>query len=155
MKEEITFEISIPSDNDGYILLQCEHCGGYFKVTSGDINDEQLLNLYCPECGLVSENYLTEEVIGVAQLLAHNYALDFVYSTLKNIESKTKNKGFQIKVGNKPKPENINTIRSGIDTLKIVKFECCQRSAKIKPLLIMTGCNCPFCGVKEYDIKSI
>ena len=31
MMGEQTFEISIPSDEDGYILLQCEPCGEYFK----------------------------------------------------------------------------------------------------------------------------
>ena len=34
MSDEINMTISIPTDDDGYVLLQCEHCGTYFKATS-------------------------------------------------------------------------------------------------------------------------
>lgn len=27
MSDKINMTISIPSDDDGYVLLQCEHCG--------------------------------------------------------------------------------------------------------------------------------
>lgn len=30
LSDTVNFEITIPSDNDGYILLQCEHCGEFF-----------------------------------------------------------------------------------------------------------------------------
>ena len=32
MGEEIHMEISIPTDDDGYALLQCEHCSNFFKA---------------------------------------------------------------------------------------------------------------------------
>ena len=32
MSDEINMTISIPTDDEGYVLLQCEHCGIYFKV---------------------------------------------------------------------------------------------------------------------------
>lgn len=40
MSDSITFEISIQSDNEGYILLQCEHCGMFFKMYPSDIEDD-------------------------------------------------------------------------------------------------------------------
>ncbi len=52
------------------------------------------------------------------------------------------------KAGKRPKHEPENPIRSGIEALEIVSFPCCKRTAKVKPILSMTGCYCPFCGVK-------
>ena len=31
MDDEIQMSISIPTDDEGYILLKCEHCGTFFK----------------------------------------------------------------------------------------------------------------------------
>ena len=59
MSDEINMTISIPTDNDGYVLLQCEHCGTYFKGTPSDLKDDGVFNIFCPSCGLISENYVT------------------------------------------------------------------------------------------------
>lgn len=37
MSDEINMTISIPTDDDGYVLLQCEQCGTYFKATPADL----------------------------------------------------------------------------------------------------------------------
>ena len=153
MSDDISFEITIPSDDDGYILLQCERCGEYFKITSADTRDDKLLDIYCPCCGLVSENYITEDVAKLVQSIAQNYAMDLIYNAFKDLERKTKKDIIRFKAGKKPRHEDENPIRSGIEALDITEFSCCNRTAKIKPLLKMTGCFCPFCGVKEYEIK--
>ena len=47
--------------------------------------------------------------------------------------------------------------RSVLDSeyaLQEVYFPCCRRKAKVKLLLKMTGCYCPFCGVKDYETDS-
>ena len=49
--------------------------------------------------------------------------------------------------------ESEDSIRSGIEAMEICNFPCCKRTAKIKPLLKMTGAYCPFCGVKNYEIE--
>ncbi len=153
MSEDITFEISIPSDDDDYILLQCERCGEYFKITADDTQDDNLLEVYCPSCGLVSESYLTDGVIKLAQAMVQNYAMDMIYDVFKDLERKTKKGIVRFTAGKKPKHEDENPIRTGIEALEISRFICCKKSAKIKPLLKMTGCYCPFCGVKEYEIE--
>ncbi len=153
MSDSITFQISIPSDNEGYILLRCEHCGTYFKITASDAEDDGILNLYCPSCGLVSDHYLSPEVIEIAKAMVKNYAMDAVYAAFRDLERSTKNSIIQIKAGKKPKHECVDPVKSGIEALEITDFRCCGRSAKIKPLLKFTGCYCPFCGVKEYEIE--
>ena len=153
MSDLIKFEISIPSDDDGYILLQCEHCGTFFKITADDIGDDRILDIYCPCCGLISSDYLTEDVKNLAQKMGQNYAMDMMYKELNNLERKSKKSPVRFKTGKRPKNEQENMIRTGIEALEITRLNCCERTAKIKPLLKMTGCYCPFCGVKEYEIE--
>ena len=66
MSDEINMTISIPTDDDGYVLLQCEHCGTYFKGTPSDLKDDGVFNIFCPSCGLISENYVTDDVLELA-----------------------------------------------------------------------------------------
>ena len=153
MSDEIRMEISIPSDDDGYVLLQCEYCGDYFKATPSDIEDDGVLEMFCPCCGLVSENYVTEDVIELALAMAENVAMDIVDEMLKKMERQFRNGPITFKVSKSPKRKAENPIRSGIEALEITTFPCCRRAAKIKPLLKMTGCYCPFCGVKNYEIE--
>ena len=36
MSDDIHMTISIPTDDEGYVLLKCEHCGTFFKGTPSD-----------------------------------------------------------------------------------------------------------------------
>ena len=153
MSDEIRMEISIPTDDDGYVLLQCEHCGNYFKAMPSDVKDDGVLEVFCPCCGLVSENYATEDVIELTLSMAQNWAMDMVYDTFKKMERQFRNGPVTLKMGQRPQHEPENPIRSGIEALEITNFPCCKRSAKVKPLLKMTGCYCPFCGVKNYEVE--
>lgn len=153
MGNEINFSISIPADNDGYILLRCEWCGEYFKVPSDALDDGRLLNIYCPACGLVSKSYITEDVLKLAEAKMTNYVTDQLYAEFKKMERQTRNSAVSVKTGPRPKYIAENPIRSEIDALQIVNFKCCHRSAKIKPILKMSACCCPYCGVKNYDFK--
>ena len=153
MSGEIRIEIPIPVDDDGYILLQCSHCGTYFKGIPADIKDDGVLNLYCPSCGLISETYVTEDVLELAMAMVKNVAMDMVYEQFKKLERSFKKGPVTFKAGKRPKRVHENPIYSGIEALEIAAFPCCKRSAKIKPLLKMSGCYCPFCGVKNYEVE--
>ena len=150
---EMQLEISIPSDNEGYILLQCEYCGTLFKVLTKDLHDERLLNIFCPCCGLVSDNYLTDEVMSLANAMVENFVQDEILKMFKKFEKKSRNSLIQIKAGKRATRLDEAPIKTGIDALEITEFKCCERFAKIKPLLKITGCYCPFCGVKVYEIE--
>ena len=150
MSDNITFEISIPSDDDGYILQQCEHCGSFFKCTAKDLKDDEILNIYCPSCGLISDNYLTEDVIELANAKIENYVSDMIYDSFKKLEKSSSKSLVKFKAGKKPKQKTENPIRSGIDELIEKHYLCCNRSAKIKPILKLSGSYCPFCGVISF-----
>lgn len=151
--DNFKISISIPTDDEGYCLLKCPTCGTFFKATPNDIEDDGILELFCPSCGCSGGNYLTEDVIELGMKMLKNEAMDSVYEQLKKLERKTKNGFISFKAGQKPKREIIEPLRSGIEALEIARFPCCNRSAKIKPLLKMTGCYCPFCGVKNYELE--
>ena len=72
MNSEFQFGISIPTDDEGYVLLKCEHCGTFFKGTPSDIQDDGVLNIFCPSCGLISESYITDDVLELAKNMTKN-----------------------------------------------------------------------------------
>ncbi len=153
MSDEVHMTISIPTDDDGYVLLQCEHCGTFFKGAFSDLQDDGVLHIFCPSCGLTSENYITEDVIELAMKMVKNAANDMIYDAFKDLERHSKKGMITFKAGKRPKHESEDPIRSGIGAMEICDFPCCKRTAKIKPLLKMMGAYCPFCGVKNYEIE--
>lgn len=156
MNDTIKLEISIPTDSDGYVLLQCEYCGNYFKCKPSDAEDEKVLHIYCPSCGLISENYCTEEILELAMTMAENYANEYAYNTMKKLErSFSANKIIKFDAGKKPKPKYESPIYSNIDALEEKSFACCERSAKIKSILKMSACYCPFCGGITFEDEQV
>ena len=143
--DDFTLEISIPTDDDGFVLLRCQKCGEYFKLPPSDIESDEVIDIHCPLCGLISDTYITEDVIELAQAKAINEFFDTFYKEMKSLERKSKNSLIQIKA-NKPKLEDEIPIRSTIDSMEIVDFECCKRQGKIRHLLNYCGCYCPYCG---------
>lgn len=143
--EDFSFEISIPCDDDGFVLLQCPKCGEFFKLRPSDIESDEVLDIYCPLCGLTSEDYLTEDVVELAIAMAKNRALDEIYNEFRSLERQTRNSFVQFKCS-KPEKEDELPIQSTIDAMEIVDFDCCDRQAKIRNLLHYCGSHCPFCG---------
>ena len=153
MNSEFQFAISIPTDDEGYVLLKCEHCGTFFKGTPSDIQDDGVLNIFCPSCGLISDSYITDDVLELAKNMTKNIMNDMIYDIFKDLERHSKRGVVQFKAVSRPKHEPEDPIRSGVEALEICTFPCCARTAKIKPILKMTGAYCPFCGVKNYEIE--
>lgn len=146
----IVKEIAIPADNDGFALLQCNLCGEFFKLKPNDVQSDEVLNIWCPVCGLISDGYLTQDVIDLALKMATNIANDLLFDSLKDMQ-KNFNGGFiSMKISKKPDREIESPIVYGIEALEVQKYKCCKKQAKIKPLVKIFGSYCPYCGVK-YD----
>lgn len=143
----INIEIPIPADNEGYVLLKCPLCGEMFKLMVSDIEDDSQLNIWCPSCGLVSESYLPEDVIELAERLIQNFTTDMLNAFAKDIENIFKNNSFvKSKTISNLKKEATDPIAIKIENLEEQTFKCCHKSAKILPSLKFAGCYCPFCG---------
>ena len=49
MSEQIGV-ISIPADEDGFVLMQCPLCGEFFKLRAEDFEAEDVIEIWCPCC---------------------------------------------------------------------------------------------------------
>lgn len=143
--DDFNLEISIPTDDDGFVLLCCPKCGELFKLPPSDIESDEVMDIHCPLCGLISENYITEDVIELVKAKSINKLLGNFYKDLKSLERRNKSSLINNKT-NKPKLEDEIPIRSTIDSMEIVDFKCCKRQGKIRHLLNYCGCYCPYCG---------
>ena len=149
MSEQIGV-ISIPADEDGFVLMQCPLCGEYFKLRTEDFKAEDVIEIWCPCCGLKSETYFTKDVIELALKKTENYAMERIYDELKKLERKSRNSLVSFKAGKKPARREEYPIRSGIENMEITHYRCCDREAKSKAMYKICGSYCPFCGVR-YD----
>lgn len=143
--------ISIPSDTEGFILLQCHLCGEYFKLLASDINDDNIINIWCPYCGLNGRQYAPKEAIDAAIQIAHNEINEMIYNTFKKIERKTKGGSIQFKCNKKPVLNEVAPIKVRTDKLELQNYKCCEAVAKIQPLSKMCGSYCPTCGGINYE----
>ena len=112
---------------------------------------DEILHIYCPSCGLISESYITEDVIRLANAMIKNYLQDTLYDFSKKMERQfSHNRFVKYKAGRRPKKEYEPPVYSTIEDLVECNYRCCDRSAKINPLLKMSVSFCPFCGGVEF-----
>lgn len=145
------FEIEIPCDDDGFILLKCPHCSELFKLTAEDIESDETLDIYCPSCGLTADNFLTEDVIRLALAKANNFAMDAITQQLQAFTKKNSGNLIQFKVKAIHAKEPEPPIRAAIGALQAATCHDCERRAKISPSLIMSAYICPFCGIGQFN----
>lgn len=154
MKVEESFAISIPADEDGQVLLKCPVCGEMFKVSAAVFGDDTVFAIHCPKCGMISDNYVTEDVIILAQNMMGNYVNDLLTKELKKLEKATKKNGLiSFKIKSTFKRHSEQPIMLTVENMTRVEYPCCQIVAKIRPILRMCGGYCPYCGEKYYGIE--
>ncbi|MFS7389074.1 TFIIB-type zinc ribbon-containing protein [Carnobacterium maltaromaticum] len=146
MSDNLTNSISIPSDSDGFVILQCSLCSEFFKITPTDFEEESQLQIWCPSCGLNPESFLTNEVMDLAKRIVINSVSDLIDGFNKEMNGIFKSGNLRYKPGSKIKKEVINPIVSQLENLEINVYDCCHKVAKISPSLKMEGGYCPFCG---------
>lgn len=108
---------------------------------------ERINSIFCPNCGMVSEDYITDDVINLAMAKIENQVMDEIDAAFKKLE---KNSSGLVKAGPKPKHLPENPIRKSIDTMVISECKYCHKAVKIKPIMKMSGYYCPYCGIKEF-----
>ena len=81
-------------------FLQCEQCGTYFKATPSDLEDDGVLHIFCPSCGLISENYVTEDVLELAMKMVTNAVNDMIYNEFKKMERHSKKESLHSRLEN-------------------------------------------------------
>ena len=142
-----TISISIPLDEDGYLLLQCPHCKGFFKVLSEDYKSDDVDELWCPICGLKSEEFWPDKVIELAKARVLNNFVGDIEKELCRISASTSRQSLiTLKVSSTSEREHETEILPAVDSF--VKSECsfCGKSIKVKPLDKYAGAFCAYCG---------
>lgn len=145
MGEEMT--ISIPLDEEGYMLLQCPRCGGFFKVRSEDYEAEDIENLWCPMCGIKSDSFWADEVIELAKAKVLNQVLGDLSKKLAKIGRTTSRRSFiQMTVSSDFAEEREGDVLPSVDAFQEATCGFCGRKEKLKPLPMYVGAFCAFCG---------
>lgn len=151
--EDTSFRIEIPCDNNGYVLFQCPQCGELFKVQPLDVENDAVLHIYCPACGLTSDSFLTEDVLELARAKALNWANEQIGKELKSLARTTnsKNSLVSIKVKTNRHEGDEPALMPAVEALVPSMCEDCGRTAMVSPLLAMSSHTCPFCGIGQFN----
>lgn len=146
MSDKVTFNIPIPTDPDGFVILQCSLCSEFFKMTPSNFKDESQIQVWCPHCGLIPDSLFTDDLKSLAMKLAQNHVSDLMNDFSRNLSKSFKTGNVKFKAGTKMKKEATDPLISKLDNLETQTYLCCDKEAKISPSLKIEGGYCPFCG---------
>lgn len=148
---DMSFEISIPCDDDGYLMLTCPACSEDFKVLGDDFQDDAVLELYCPYCGLSAStnDYLPKDVMEAAYREAENQAMKMIEKSLGKMTKEINKSGFmKAEVKSKFK-ENAKKELIAENNMKPIKLKCCEKEIRIQDSIPHSVFYCCYCGVNE------
>lgn len=146
-----TVKVSIPADDEGFVTLQCPFCSEHFKLDAGEIQDDSVIDIFCPLCGLKDEAsaFLTDDVREHMQQIAINMMNGMLNDWTRSLEKQFRgSKNMTFKAG-KPLPhdEPKSLFEKECD-MEIVELDCCKRKVKLKNPNVHGKVYCPYCGVK-------
>lgn len=142
--------ISIPSDDEGFVSFQCPHCNERFKLLVNEVQEDDVIQLFCPKCGLLGEpnSFITDDVIDHANTVIENIASEMINDFVKNMgKSFRNNKNISFKPGKKLDIEHPKSLYEKDNDFEEHKFKCCDKQAKIKKSSSYGYIYCPYCGV--------
>lgn len=148
--DDVTYEINTHGDSDDFMTFQCPYCNNTFKLDAGECQEDDVIELFCPYCGLVDEpnSFLNDEIIQLAMDKAENYMIDLINDFSKDIERIFKgNSCVKVKtdkICNKAEKEVFEVDTEDVE----VKLGCCERHVKVKLSAKESGIICPYCGVR-------
>jgi DNA-directed RNA polymerase subunit RPC12/RpoP len=143
------FVISKQSDIEGYSSFKCSLCGEDFKLNTHEVQEDDVIELFCPNCGIPSpiSTYYTADIIEHAETLVMNEAMDMLNDMFKGFErTARRSKHITFKRG-KPLPTKQPRALFENDDLEQIEFLCCNRKAKLSLLSKTIKPFCPYCGV--------
>ncbi|MCY8234916.1 hypothetical protein [Priestia endophytica] len=147
---ERRIEISKQTDHEGFSSFECNLCKEEFKLVPGDVEEDHVLEVFCPSCGIPQSpsELLTEDILEHAQTVLEQEAFNIINDAFKDLGKSFKgNKGIKFKAGKPLKAKVPQTLFEQKD-YNIVEFMCCSKSAKLSTFSMSgIGPYCPYCGV--------
>lgn len=149
--DNLRFNISVPSDEDCCVLFQCPHCGELFKVAVDEYESDSVLDIHCPLCGLISDNFFTPDVIDLALSKTADVVVPELEELLKKELGEMDNGlvSFSLKTNHEKEPEI--PIRQAVEALQKVTCKDCKRISKVSPALVMSSYTCPYCEIGQFN----
>lgn len=145
---DVSLEVSIPLDEDGFVEMGCDFCKNRFMLHKDVYENEENLNFFCPICGLPNRinSFFCPEILEAAQRKALNY----MYSEINHRLGKTIrdiNRSGLIKMEMKiPHQEAEKELYAPLKDYEVVHEICCDVDVKVKTLDKEIGIYCPICG---------
>jgi predicted RNA-binding Zn-ribbon protein involved in translation (DUF1610 family) len=141
-----SFEVQVPTDDEGYLALLCPHCGGPFKIRGADYQSRELLDLYCASCGLSDEfsAFLPPDVLDAIRQAALDRFLPDLEKAMADLERASSGGLISINAELQlpPRPPELRAITD----LAEADVPCCETAVKLPFGNAATVFYCPFCG---------
>lgn len=144
--DDLELSVSVPLDEDGYLVFQCPHCEDRYKLLPAEFEEDDVINVFCPYCGLQAElnESFTPEVVAAIQQIAMNRVSQLFEDAMREVARSSKGTmDVQVQSDEKDAPELIESDKQ----LHVHVFDCCGRSAKLRAVDSMSIVYCPYDGV--------
>ena len=155
MDNEKNLKINIPIDNEGFVTLECPYCKCTFKLEFVIANKENVIILYCPNCGLQTspDSFIPTKILKHAETLISNELKNSLNDFTDNLEKIFKgNKYVSFKKDKKFKIEKSSPLYDTNHKLEVLELSCCNCKVKVLTTDKLMGIYCPYCGVKSDGI---
>lgn len=146
---EKTFEIRIPGDTEGFVSLCCTLCDERFKLRAADAQADDVLQLFCPGCGIAASlnTFLPREVLDAALRVATNEVTKVINEFGRSLERSFRNSSHVSITRSRDLPYEAEKVLIEQDDLERVDLSCCTRSLKVRHTRKAGVGYCPYCGV--------
>lgn len=136
--------ISLQSDENGLVTLQCDRCKSRFKVECEYLNNELEGDICCPVCGISEElnTFYPEEVVEEAKKIAIMEAQEMIQQSLKGLNSKY----FKVKTTPVTRANRQLVFNNKDYDMQQITVNCCHKDIALMPADITAGYYCPYCG---------
>lgn len=136
--------MTLQSDENGLVTLQCDRCKSRFKMECDYLNNELEGDICCPICGISNSanSFLPEEVIEEAKRVTIMEAEDIAQKIFKGINSKN----IKVKTAPVAKHDRHLVFKNNDYDMQVVTVQCCQKEIALMPRDLSAGYYCPYCG---------
>ena len=145
--DEVSFNVNIPLDEDGFIEMECDYCKNRFMLHKNTYEDDNNLNFFCPICGLPNSinSFFCPEVIERFQQEAISYMQNELQRQLGGSIKAINRSGFA-KITMKHSDIGDKQLYAPINQYEIEHKFCCGIDVKIHNIDKQIGTYCPICG---------
>lgn len=145
---DVTFEISIPLDEEGFIEMECDFCKNRFMLHQEVYKSEDNINFFCPVCGLPNRinTFYCPEVLEKVHQKATNYMYEEIERQLGPLIKKINRSGFIKMTMDRPSREVERELYKPSVNYEMEHCKCCDVDVKVLDFDKEIGVYCPICG---------